>query len=1140
MTRASEMSTNQMLFDDPYESFMRQHLQHYGYFTDSFALEKALITTRQLVVDFLEGKQVPRLREPRSLYAVPTTKGPLQPPRWPIECEVIKEEIHHIDWVPPEPEKFYQSSGQERTPQIVGEEKGSVVYYINPGKLKGSYFTCSRVGGCRYRIKPAASIVNGKEEDALLFESRFESGNLQKAVRTGRHDYELTLQTDLYTNKHTQWFYFRVQNMKAGVTYRFTIVNLMKPNSLYNMGMKPLLYSKKEALNWQIGWKRMGSDIRYYKKMNTEEGPALYSLTWTCQFPHDDDTCYFAHCYPYTYSDLQRYLLSVANDTVQSQFCKLRVLCRSLAGNMVYLLTITSPSQSPEVTAAKKAVVITARVHPGETNGSWMMQGFLDFLLSDSPDAKLLRDTFIFKVVPMLNPDGVIVGNYRCSLAGRDLNRSYKTLLKDSFPCVWHTRNMVKRLLEEREVVLYCDFHGHSRKNNVFMYGCNNKSNPALWLHERVFPLMLSKNAADKFSFKSCKFKIQKSKEGTGRIVMWKMGIANSYTMESTFSGSTLGRKKGTHFTTQDLKSLGYHFCDTLLDFCDPDSSKFMKCLSELHETIQQELRLKLEKLGKEVNLDATFSDYSLSELESSTSGSNSSESDGLPAHLLNVAEKLQQKKKKRLKTRKERNKLREVCLSKQEEKLQEAIVEPKPSFAKSSTKFVYAENLRKISAMRKKNEQDQNGELRSWIPQSATNITVFSENDTPSQRRSRSNSVKQSEYLEALTAMYLRSGINSSQLVETVKEMPHLQYSSSQSTSTWKEQYPLKNISQCGQFEWENTFCSRPWLSTRRHRSCSHRCPLHVALIQQQNFPAFPKDAKSPIKQHPPPFDDWQERPTSAHVSSSGFGYRRLLGILPGSVMVTPEDRNPLNLPSGPIGQDFQGAIPKNYEHPAAVASLNSSGPTSSSEIIDTTRARRERVISSTSECSSVLPQKASDSVPLRTGQSKVASIIDFSSLSSRHPEQEMTNSFTKTRPSKLSSLPELSDALPISGSTPLGLQSPAQPEGMELQREKRQKLHKLALTKSEKLLPPKVVKGKPMEIHPISTKDSGMEKISLGAPVRHSSSTKNQGEHNNGVGTPSQKAGERKSSEIHSSDPLLEAEREEKRTSLLETLKF
>jgi murein tripeptide amidase MpaA len=93
----------------------------------------------------------------------------------------------------------------------------------------------------------------------------------------------------------------------------------------------------------------------------------------------------------------------------------------------------------------KRAVVLTARVHPGETNSSWMMKGLLDYLTSDTLDAKLLRDTFVFKVVPMLNPDGVIVGNYRCSLSGRDLNRNYKTNLKDAFPSVWHTREMIKR-----------------------------------------------------------------------------------------------------------------------------------------------------------------------------------------------------------------------------------------------------------------------------------------------------------------------------------------------------------------------------------------------------------------------------------------------------------------------------------------------------------------------------------------------------------------------------------------------------------------------------------------------------------------------------------------------------------------------
>jgi murein tripeptide amidase MpaA len=46
------------------------------------------------------------------------------------------------------------------------------------------------------------------------------------------------------------------------------------------------------------------------------------------------------------------------------------------------------------------------------------MKGIIDYLTSSEPEARVLRENFIFKIVPMLNPDGVINGNYRCSLVG--------------------------------------------------------------------------------------------------------------------------------------------------------------------------------------------------------------------------------------------------------------------------------------------------------------------------------------------------------------------------------------------------------------------------------------------------------------------------------------------------------------------------------------------------------------------------------------------------------------------------------------------------------------------------------------------------------------------------------------------------
>ena len=37
----------------------------------------------------------------------------------------------------------------------------------------------------------------------------------------------------------------------------------------------------------------------------------------------------------------------------------------------------------------RRGVVITARVHPGETNSSWMMEGLIKYLTSDKPHAQV-------------------------------------------------------------------------------------------------------------------------------------------------------------------------------------------------------------------------------------------------------------------------------------------------------------------------------------------------------------------------------------------------------------------------------------------------------------------------------------------------------------------------------------------------------------------------------------------------------------------------------------------------------------------------------------------------------------------------------------------------------------------------------
>uniref|UniRef100_A0A0A9VVW5 Cytosolic carboxypeptidase NnaD n=1 Tax=Lygus hesperus TaxID=30085 RepID=A0A0A9VVW5_LYGHE len=525
----------------------------------------------EINTDSKSQRPVARLKEPRDLFTLPKEPECAQEAaKWPAECQVVDMKVQHIEAMPMMPELYYTSTGKEIVVKVIGEEAGQVVYQYNPMSAV-NYFTRSVSGG--NRIPPAPNMSTD-----LKFESRFESGNLAKAVKITDTYYELSIRADLYTNKHMQWFYFMVENTKKNLVYRLSIVNLLKGDSLYNEGMRPVMYSCKDAVIRKVGWRRCGTNINYYQNdvNGDDENNSTYTLTFNIEFPYDDDCVFLAHNYPYTYTDLQEYLIKLQNHPVKSQYTKLRLLCRTLAGNNVYYLTVTDNSndEAQDPKPKKKAVVMTARVHPGESPASWMMKGVIDFITGDSQQARELREKFIFKLVPMLNPDGVIVGNNRCSLSGRDLNRQYRTVIRETYPPVWHTKVLIKRLIEECGVAMYCDFHAHSRKHNVFIYGCENKRVAEKRLQEQVFPLMLHKNTADKFSFENCKFRINKDKEGTGRVVIWMMGVDNSYTLEASFAGSTLGSRHHTHFTTQDYENMGRSFCETLLDYVDDTPAK--------------------------------------------------------------------------------------------------------------------------------------------------------------------------------------------------------------------------------------------------------------------------------------------------------------------------------------------------------------------------------------------------------------------------------------------------------------------------------------------------------------------------------------------------------------------------------------
>uniref|UniRef100_A0A183GA07 Peptidase_M14 domain-containing protein n=1 Tax=Heligmosomoides polygyrus TaxID=6339 RepID=A0A183GA07_HELPZ len=380
-----------------------------------------------------------------------------------------------------------------------------------------------------------------------------ESGNCRFQV--GPNHYELILSPDINQRKeHYQWFYFEVSNIVNNVVYSFEIINCLKATSMYSKGMQPVMYSVRDAITGRGAWVRAGDSV------------AFYSIRFNVTFRHKGDVCYFAYHFPYTYSFLKTTISRCMSRIAPNVYCSSQVIGESLGGNPVHLLTITGQCSVAEI-SKKRVVFLSSRVHPGESNASWMMHGILESLLTSSDSrTEEMRERFVFKIVPMLNPDGVVNGSHRCSLSGVDLNRVWDKPSRHVHPEIYHTKAVIQYMCDILKTTpfVFVDLHGHSRRANVFMFGNNPeeswRADDKALPHSDEFlslPEVLDQNSSA-FAINLCHFGITRAKESSARVAVWRQfGVVKAYTMESTFSGFETGAYKGFQIGTKDLKEVG-------------------------------------------------------------------------------------------------------------------------------------------------------------------------------------------------------------------------------------------------------------------------------------------------------------------------------------------------------------------------------------------------------------------------------------------------------------------------------------------------------------------------------------------------------------------------------------------------------
>jgi len=154
-------------------------------------------------------------------------------------------------------------------------------------------------------------------------------------------------------------------------------------------------------------------DNQTFERLTSCDTPARKKVV--AQF--ERDTVFLAYYTPYTFSYLQKRLATWVEKAPKST-AKLETIGYSTQNRSMQLLTITDPSVND---SEKKRIWIQGRIHTSESPASWHLDGFIDGLLADTPEAEAIRKSAIFYINPFVNPDGVYLGLSRSNANGVNL-----------------------------------------------------------------------------------------------------------------------------------------------------------------------------------------------------------------------------------------------------------------------------------------------------------------------------------------------------------------------------------------------------------------------------------------------------------------------------------------------------------------------------------------------------------------------------------------------------------------------------------------------------------------------------------------------------------------------------------------------
>ena len=516
---------------------------------------------------------------------------------------------------------------------------------------------------------------NNNNNNDIIFDSLFEHGNLRMAIKIENsnknfNEFDLIMRKDYNNDKNYNWFYFYII-CKKEMDIKFNILNFIKKKIAYdnNSEVKVLTYNKNDK------WTRNTYNIFYYPnklpitqniqnnnnnnpinnineeknyinniinndisnlqnnnnnnnhinyidekneedededKNNINSKSTFFTLSFCYHISKENinTPIFFSYCYPYSYTTLQNYLYKISKNPLNKNKIKFSLLNKSICGNPLDILYITNFNHPLKEIVNKPNIIFTARVHPGETPGSFVIENVINNLLNEKN--MHLLDKYVFKIIPMLNPDGVINGHYRNNILGKDLNRMWNDPRNNMCPTIFYTKNLISMSNPK----FYCDFHGHSKMPNCALYGCTPKkknknkntkknvvSNKSYHYYEEKVFMRIFEESAKYYEKTGTKYVVTKSKIKTARGVMYnELNIIFSYALETSIHNVYNGDSKDILLPIDLIKfeNIGSDFVNSLVKW--DNKSKFYQVLKRIRcEEEEKKLKKIQEKETKEI-----------------------------------------------------------------------------------------------------------------------------------------------------------------------------------------------------------------------------------------------------------------------------------------------------------------------------------------------------------------------------------------------------------------------------------------------------------------------------------------------------------------------------------------------------------